>query len=163
MLERASGQPCVALSNATISPCHHGGSLRSGFHSALIATLFASGLWLWLAPQSSLALWLHVLGGIVLSAALAPWLWRHVREGLARSERQAFTLSSWALLAVWIVLLVSGLAMAAPAAWWFAGRVWFPEHEVSDALSLLHFWGAWFAVAGLGQHLLMRHWKAPRS
>lgn len=152
-----------ALLHAASFPHTRGGSLRSAAQSALIAMLFASGLWLWLDPRSSLALWLHVVGGVWLAAALAPWLWRHVIEGLARSERPAFTQSSWALLAVWIVLLASGLAMAAPAVVCFAGRAWFPEREVSDALSLVHFWSSWLAAAGLGLHLAMRHWKNPRS
>ncbi|MDP2732872.1 MAG: hypothetical protein Q8O63_07150 [Hoeflea sp.] len=152
----------LALPNAASFPHARGGSLRSGVHSALIAVLFVSGLWLWLDPQSSLVLWLHVMGGIVLTATLAPWLCRHVLEGLAKSERRVFTQFSWTLLAVWIVLLASGLVMAAPAALWFTGRVWFPESEVSQAMSLVHFWSSWLSAAGLGLHLAMRHWKTPR-
>ncbi|MBC7281615.1 hypothetical protein [Hoeflea sp.] len=155
-------QSRFALASATSFPRKRGGSLRSGVHSAIIAVLFVSGLWLWVDPGSSLVLWLHVMGGIALTATLAPWLWRHVLEGLAKSERHGFTQFSWALLAVWIVLLTSGLAMVVPVAWWLAGRVWFPQSEVSQAMSFVHFWSSWLAAVGLGLHLAMRHWKNPR-
>lgn len=163
MIQQAMRQSRFALAGATSFPRKRGGSLRSGVHSAIIAVLFVSGLWLWLDPRSSIVLWLHVMAGIALTVTLAPWLWRHVLEGLAKSERRGFTQFSWMLLTVWILLLTSGLAMAVPAALWFAGRVWFPENEVSHALSLVHFWSSWLAAAGLGLHLAMRHWKNTRT
>lgn len=136
-----------------------GGTLRSGAQSALVSGLFVSGLWLWAQPQAEAVLWTHVAGGLVLIAALAPWLVGHVRNGLAKSGRRLFTHLSWALLALWVTLLASGLAMAAPALIWFAGRVWFPARAVTEALSLVHYWASWLALGGFILHLGMRHWR----
>lgn len=154
---------------ARAQPHRHGGTLRSGAQSGLIAALFVSGLWLWLAPGSGagsgsgavsgLVLYAHLAGGLVLVAALAPWLAAHVPAALAKSRRRLFSSLSWALLSVWLVLAVTGLAMAVPAAIWLTGRVWFPDRSVTEALSLLHFWASWPAMAGLVLHLGMRHWR----
>jgi hypothetical protein len=160
----AASQPVTAFARARGFPRprgerKHGGSLRSGAQSGLSAALFVSGLWLWLRPGAGAVLWLHLAGGAVLAGALLPWLAVHVPQGLARSERRAFTLASWALLAVWLVLLLSGLAMALPAALWLAGTVWFPPRAVTEALSFAHYWSAWASLAGLVLHLWMRHWR----
>lgn len=157
----AASQPVTAFAPARSFSRPRGGSLRSGAQSGLSAALFVSGLWLWLSPGAGAVLWFHLAGGAVLAAALLPWITAHVRRGLARSERRAFTLVSWALLAAWLVLLVSGLAMALPAALWFAGAVWFPPREVTGVLSFAHYWSAWPALAGLVLHLWMRHWRRP--
>jgi hypothetical protein len=135
-----------------------GGSLRSGAQSAAFAALFVSGLWLWLWPGAALVLWLHLAGGAVFAAALLPWLLRHVPRGLALSQRAVFTQGAWALLAIWLILLASGLVMALPVALWATGLVWFPPREVTEALSFAHFWSAWLAALGLVVHLGMRHW-----
>ena len=140
----------------------HGGSRRSGAHSALVAGLFVSGLWLWMQPQAGIVLWAHLAAGAVLTPLLGSWLVRHVPRGLAASERPSFTRLSWALLGLWAALLVSGLALAVPALLWFSGWIWFPAREASEALSFIHFWASWLAVAGLVLHLSMRHWNRPR-
>ncbi|MEO9299906.1 hypothetical protein [Devosia alba] len=98
-----------------------------------------------------------------MTAALAPWLIRHIRAALAKSQRRLFTQMSWGLLAVWVALIFSGLAMSAPALFWWVGRLWFPAGEISAALSLVHFWTAWIAVAGLILHLGIRHWKTDQK
>lgn len=155
----AASQPATAFARRRGLPRPQGGSLRSGAQSGLSALLFVSGLWLWLSPGAGMVLWLHLAAGAGLAAALLPWLAAHVPQGLARSERRAFTLASWALLAAWLVLLISGLAMALPAALWIAGGVWFPPRAVTEALSFAHYWSAWPAAAGLVLHLWMRHWR----
>ncbi len=132
-----------------------GGTLRSGVQSLAFAALFASGLDLWLAGQQRLVLWAHLLVGLAL---LAPWLARHIPKALRQSRRRAFTNLSWALLAVWVALIGSGLAMAVPALLWLGGLIWFPERPVTELLSLIHFWSSWLAAAGLVMHLAMRHW-----
>lgn len=147
----------AAMAPARARP--QGGSLRSAAQSGLTAALFVTGLWLWLAPGAGMVLYAHLLGGLVLVAALVPWLVLHVPAALAKSRRRLFANLSWVLLAVWLVLMASGLAMAVPAATWLAGRVWFPDRLVTEALSLLHFWASWPAMAGLVLHLGMRHWR----
>ncbi len=134
------------------------GSLRSGAQSAVFAALFVSGLWLWLWPGAVLVLWLHLAGGVAFAAALLPWLLRHLPHGLALSQRTAFTQSAWALLATWLILLVSGIVMALPVVLWAVGLVWFPPREVTEALSFAHYWSAWLAALGFVVHLGMRHW-----
>ena len=160
-MEQAASQPPMPIMS-TGFPRPRGGSRRSAAQSAVIAALFVTGLYLWLRPQDTLVLWLHIVGGVALAAALAPWLACHVPAGLAHSERVAFTLSSWVLLGSWLVLLGSGLAMAAPAALWLAGRVWFPPRAATEAFSFVHFWISWLAMAGLILHLAMRHWVRAR-
>lgn len=158
-MDHAARQPVTAFAGPRSIPRPRGGSLRSGAQSGLSAALFVSGLWLWLSPGAGAVLWFHLAAGAVLAGAILPWLAAHVRKGLARSGRRAFTLVSWALLAAWIVLLLSGLAMALPSALWLAGAVWFPPRAVTEALSLVHYWSAWPALAGLVLHLWMRHWR----
>lgn len=148
----------TARGKAPNRPHGHGGSLRSAAQGAGFAALLVSGLALWLWPGQSLLLWPHVGGGAALLAALAPWVVRHLPAGLAASRRPGFTQTSLALLALWLALFLSGLAMAAPALLWFAGRVWFPAREVTEALALVHFWAAWPAAGGFVLHLGLRHW-----
>ena len=94
----------------------------------------------------------------MLLVLLVPWLVRHLPTGLAHSQRRGFTLLSWALLAAFVLVLATGVAMALPAGAWIAGIVWFGSREVSWTLSLLHLWGSWAAAAGLLLHLGLRHW-----
>ena len=132
--------------------------MRSGAQTLAFAALFVSGLDLWLTGQQRLVLWAHLLTGLGLVVFLAPWLIRHIPAALGHSQRRAFTNLSWALLACWLALLISGLVMAVPALLWGAGVVWFPERPVTEALSLVHFWSSWLAAGGLILHLAMRHW-----
>lgn len=135
-----------------------GGTLRSGLQSAGYAALFASGLYLWLWPDASLILWLHLVLGLGLLALTSVWLVRHVPAGLAHSQRPVFTWLSWGLLAAFVIVMLSGAVMSLPALVWLSGSVWFPAREVTETLSLLHFWGSWIALPGLVLHLAMRHW-----
>lgn len=135
-----------------------GGSLRSGLHSAIIAGLFASGIYLWLAPSSPIVLWTHVGLGLALVATLVPWLLRHVPTGLRMSSRTGFTVLSWALLADMVLVVLTGLTMSLPGLLWLAGKLWLPARELTETLSLLHFWGAWPILPVLILHLAMRHW-----
>lgn len=141
---------------------YSGGSLRTYAHSLLSAGLFVTGLALWLWPSGAasqaMVLWAHLGAGAALIGLLLPWLLRHVTRGLRLSQRRTFTLSSWALLALWIVLVLSGLVATFPAVLWAFGPVWFPAREASGWLSFLHFWSSWLAMAGLGLHLAQRHW-----
>lgn len=158
MTDHAASQavPVFAPLRGLVRP--RGGSLRSGAQSGLSAMLLVTGFWLWLRPGVGPVLWLHLVGGAGLAGSILPWLCHHVPRGLALSRRRSFTLTSWALLAGWLVLILSGLAMALPAALWLAGQVWFPPRAVTEALSFVHFWAAWIALAGLVLHLGMRHW-----
>lgn len=157
------GRPVPCRGTDASLPRPRGGSLRSGGQSALFAALVVTGLWLWRVPRAEVVLWAHLAGGAVLTAGLVPWLAGHVRSGLAKSRRRLFTQLSWALLALWVALIVSGLALALPAALWWAGRVWFPAGAVTGALSALHFWATWPALAVLIAHLGMRHWNGGRT
>lgn len=154
-MEQAINPPALAPRSF---PRIAGGSTRSFAQSLLIAGLFISGLSIWLNPSQAPVLWAHLAAGGALVAMLAPWLWRHVGKGLGQSPRRAFRQSAWALLALWIGLIGSGLAMALPAVLWLGGRVWFPAREVGELLSWLHFWSSWPAMAGLILHLAQRHW-----
>lgn len=135
-----------------------GGTRRSAIQTGLFSGLVVSGLWIWLRPGDGMVVLAHVGGGLVLTAMLAGWLWRHVPDGLARSQRRFFTRASWALLASWLVLIGSGLVMVLPAALWLLGVVWFPQAGVTRALSVVHLWISFAATAGLVAHLGLRHW-----
>jgi len=63
-----------------------------------------------------------------------------------------------ALLAAFVLVLATGVAMALPAGAWIAGIVWFWPREVTQALSFLHLWGSWAAAGGFILHLGLRHW-----
>ena len=136
----------------------HAGSHRSGAQTALFAALVVTGLWIWLRPGDGAVVLAHVAVGVGLTVLLAGWLWRHVPKGLAQSQRRAFTRMSWVLLASWLIVTVSGLALAVPALLWLAGLVWFPGAPVTQALSFVHLWVSFVAVAGLILHLGQRHW-----
>ncbi|MBW7921071.1 MAG: hypothetical protein H3C51_03115 [Rubellimicrobium sp.] len=138
-----------------------GGTLFSGLLTAAFAGLFVSGLFLWLWPGAEPVILAHVIAGLAASVALVPWLWRHVPRAICHAQRPGFAAGSWALLAVWVLLLLSGVAMALPMLVWLAGPVWFPAREVTEALSLVHFWASWVAMAGLLLHLALRHWRIP--
>lgn len=138
-----------------------GGTLWSGLLTAGFAGLFVSGLFLWLWPGSALVTLAHVAAGLAVTVAMVPWLARHVPRAICHAQRPGFTAASWALLAVWVLLLLSGVAMAVPVLVWVAGPVWFPPREVTEALSLVHFWASWVAMAGLLLHLALRHWRLP--
>lgn len=155
---QAASQPAVTRPVIKSPPRLRRGGRRSAAHSLLIAALFTSGLSLWLRPADTPVLWAHLMVGGLLTAALLPWLWHHVPQGLGQSRRRLFTQTSWALLAIWLVLIISGLAMALPAVLWFAGLMWFAPRETGELLSFLHFWSSWAGMAGLGLHLALRHW-----
>ncbi len=162
MTDRAIFQSGAVPAEAGPRPHPRGGSLRSGGQTALIAALFASGVWLWLDPDAGAVLWLHAASGMALAAVLLPWLWGHVGQGLVKSERSLFTSTSCLLLAVWALLLLTGLVMLLPAFVWFVGWIWFPDRAMSGALSMIHLWTSWPAIAGLVLHLSMRHWRLRR-
>ncbi len=138
-----------------------GGTLWSGVLSAGFAGLFVSGLFLWLWPGAQLVIFLHVIAGLVATVALVPWLARHVPRAICHAQRPGFATGSWGLLAIWVVLLGSGLGMAVPMLVWLAGLVWFPAREITEALSLVHFWSSWLGMGGLLLHLAVRHWRLP--
>lgn len=140
-------------------PYAYGGSIRSALLSAAFMALFVSGLFLWLHPGEGAILILHLFGGIAFTATLIPWLFAHVPQGLARSQRHSFTVLAWLLLAAYVLVLGGGLIMAVPAILWLFGPVWFLPRDVSAVLSWLHFWGSWLAVVGLLAHLTLRHWQ----
>lgn len=142
-------------------PRPRGGTTWSGVLSAGFAGLFVSGLFLWLWPEAQAVILVHVVAGLVATVALVPWLLRHVPRAICHAQRPGFTAGSWALLAVWVMLLGSGIGMAVPMLVWLAGRVWFPAREITEALSLVHFWASWLGMAGLLLHLALRHWRLP--
>lgn len=155
-------RPAPAVRTATATRNRpRGGSLRSALLTAGFGGLFVSGVFLWLWPASALVALAHAAGGLVVMALLVPWLLRHVPRMICHAQRPVFTWSSWLLLGLWLVLMLSGLVMALPAGLWLVGLVWFPAREWIEGLSLVHFWSSWAAMAGLGVHLAMRHWQLP--
>lgn len=163
----ASSTPGITIARAAPAPVRtvrhrlRGGSLRSATLTAGFAALFVSGLFLWLLPGSAPVILAHAAGGLVVTAMLVPWLLRHVPRMICHAQRPAFTWTSWVLLGLWVVLMLSGLAMTLPAGLWLVGLVWFPAREWIEGLGLVHFWSSWAAMAGLGLHLAMRHWQLP--
>lgn len=140
-----------------------GGSLRSALQSSAFAGLFVSGLHLWLWPETDPILWLHMAIGLALIPVFSHWMVAHLPKGLRQSQRRGFTFASWALLIAVVTVLLSGAVMAVPGLLWLGGRVWFPPRGITEALSFLHFWGAWIAFSGLILHLAMRHWHRDRT
>lgn len=151
----ATSHPALA---AASFPRPRGGTWRSASQSIACAALFVTGLDLWLSGPQRLVLWAHVLIGLALLVMLTPWLIRHTPSGLGHSQRRSFTNLSWALLACWLALMISGLVMSLPGMLWLTGVVWFPERPVTEALSQVHFWSSWLAMRGLILHLTTRHW-----
>lgn len=137
-----------------------GGGARPALLSLGFAALFASGLFLWLVPDAGLVVIAHLAVGLLFVVALAGWLAGHVRQGRGKSQRRSYSAAAWGLLALYGLVLGSGLAMAAPAALWLAGRVWMLPDQATAILSFAHFWGSWLALSGLLVHLAMRHWRA---
>lgn len=138
-----------------------GGTRWSAALSAGSAGLFVSGLYLWLWPGAGAIVLAHVVGGVAVTLAMVPWLSRHVPRMICHAQRPGFTWASWALLAIWVALVGSGLIMALPAGLWLLGLVWFPGREWVEGLGLVHFWASFAAMAGLILHLAMRHWRLP--
>ena len=136
----------------------HGGSWRSGLQTGLFAALVVTGLWIWLRPGDGAVVLVHLAGGVALTSLLAGWLWRHVPSGRRQSQRRVFSGASWALLASWLILTASGLALALPGLLWLMGLVWFPGAALTSTLSFLHLWASFVAAAGLILHLGQRHW-----
>lgn len=136
-----------------------GGSGRSAALSAAFAALFASGLWLWLRPGEGLVVLAHFGLGLGFLLALLPWAVPHVGRGRGLSRRPGFAALGWGLVAGLVLVLGSGLFLAAPALLWWAGRVWFPPAAVTALASAVHFWATWPAMAVLVLHLGLRHWR----
>jgi hypothetical protein len=140
------------------------GLRRARLLSVLFAVLFATGLHLeFLAARNwnagEMVLWVHIVAGLAFLAVLLSWAGPHVARGLGHSQRPLFVWLSWLLLAVYLVLAVTGLMMVLPMAVFLAGGVWFWRFETTAILTFLHLWGAFLAMAGLVLHLALRHWK----
>lgn len=142
-----------------------GGTRVSGILSSLFAALLASGLVLEWGPvggamaRSALVL-AHVAGAFGFVLLFAPWALRHARRAPAKSQRPLFSLLGWALMAKYVLVLVTGLLMALPPALWLSGQVWFWPLAATRTLAFLHLWPSLAAAAGLALHLTMRHWRS---
>jgi hypothetical protein len=139
-------------------PRPRGGTLVSAGLSIGFTALFATGVFLWAVPGAGPVLIVHLVLGLAFVAGLVPWLVPHIRQGLRKSGRPAFTQASWALLGLYALVLGSGLVQAVPALVWAGGIVWFPPYGLTETLSFAHNWGSWLAAGGLVLHLAMRHW-----
>lgn len=132
--------------------------------SAGFAILFATGLHLelfatynWRAGE--LVLWCHIGLGLVFTAFFANWIGSHVGRNLAVARQSLFFWSSWLLLADYVAVLATGLAIVLPTALYLGGHVWFWRFETTSILTFLHLWGAVAAAPGLLVHLALRHWR----
>jgi hypothetical protein len=74
-------------------------------------------------------------------------------------QRTLFSWSSWLLLADYVVVLATGLAMVLPTALYLGGHVWLWRFETTGILTFLHLWSALAAAPGLLVHLTLRHWR----
>jgi hypothetical protein len=157
-----------ARSMSAPGPALHGagraGRWRAVVLSAGFAVLFGTGLHLELfAPYNwragELVLWCHVGLGILFTCVFAGWIGSHVGRNLAHAQRTLFSWSSWLLLADYVVVLATGLAMVLPTSLYLGGHVWFWRFETTGILTFLHLWSAVAAVPGLLLHLALRHWR----
>lgn len=143
-----------------------GGTRQSGMMTALFAALLVTGLVVEWGPEGGAGaraalVVAHVAGGLGFVALLGPWVLRHARLAPVKSQRRLFSLLGWALLAKYLVVLTTGLAMALPPALWLVGQVWFWPIAVTRVMAFLHLWLSLGAAAGLVLHLTMRHWRQP--
>ncbi len=155
--------PLVESSHRKTMP-HRGGSVYSATLTATFTLLLCSGLYLeffaashWHAGKPILIL--HLLGGVLFTLALTPWLVSHVRSGPVRSQRRRFTLLGWLLLGNYLLVIATGLLMALPAALYLLGHIWFWRFETTHLLTFLHLWLSIAAGMGLAFHLNLRHWQ----
>jgi hypothetical protein len=140
------------------------GRWRTVVLSAAFATLFGTGLHLeffaaynWRAGE--LVLWCHIGLGMLFTGFFANWIGSHVSRNLAHVQRSLFSWSSWLLLADYVVVLVTGLAMVLPTALYLGGHVWYWRFETTGILTFLHLWSAVATAPALLVHLALRHWR----
>lgn len=145
---------------------------RAGWASVLAAgvsayLLFAgvSGLWLWLGPfsvASQLILLAHSVLGLLVLVPVVVYLWRHIRTWY-RQKLTAAMFLGWALLALGVLAMVSGLVVTWQALFGVrVGDLWDWLHMVTGlavlGLVVAHLVAAWlrrrpaavrdFALAG---------------
>lgn len=146
------------------TPVWPGGTATSALLSALFAALLGSGLVLEWGPggqgRAALTL-LHLVAGGAFLGLFAPWALRHVAGTRVKSQRALFTWLGWALLAKFVLVLATGLAMALPPALWLVGQVWFWPIGATRLMAFLHLWLSLASALGLGLHLTLRHWRTP--
>lgn len=141
---------------------------RASLLTLMFAVLLGTGVyieflagWHWNAGEAVLLL--HIVLGLVFVAMFLFWFTTHVRQGLPKSQRPLFTWLSWMLLAGYALVLVTGVIMIIPSAVFLAGWIWFWRFETTHVLTLVHFWSALAAAAGLVAHFYLRHWRKPAS
>ncbi|WP_145926069.1 DUF4405 domain-containing protein [Shinella sp. HZN7] len=131
--------------------------------SLLFVALVCTGLYLeflagrnWNAGEAVLLV--HLALGLIFTALFLSWIGGHVLRGLPRSQRPAFSVLSWLLLAKFVLVVVTGLMMTLPTVVYLAGGLWFWSFEATHVLTFLHLWASLAAAAGFLVHLGMRHW-----
>ncbi|RDL50630.1 hypothetical protein BLJAPNOD_01753 [Ensifer sp. M14] len=139
------------------------GIRRASLLSVVFTVLLGTGLHLELLATNNwnsgeVVLLLHILLGLVLSAALVSWIGGHVRRGMPKSQRRGFSWLSWLLLTTYAIVVLTGLMMVLPSAAYLAGWPWFWRFETTHMLTFLHLWAALAAGGGLVAHLGLRHW-----
>lgn len=139
---------------------------RAALLSVAFAVLLGTGLYLeflaegnWNAGEAVLVA--HVVVGLAFTAVFASWIGGHVMKGLRTGKRRAFQALSWLLLALYILVLATGLLMLLPALIYLGGGLWFWRFETTGLLTFMHLWASLAATAGLFVHLAMRHWRLP--
>lgn len=141
---------------------------RTSLLTILFAVLLGTGIYIeflaarnWNAGEAVLVL--HIVLGLVCVAVFASWIGPHVLHGLPKSQRPLFAWLSWLLLASYLLVLGTGLAMIIPLASFLSGRIWFFQFDTTHELTFLHLGSALLAAAGIFSHLLLRHWRKPAS
>ncbi|WP_374649812.1 hypothetical protein [Dongia sp.] len=137
---------------------------RTFLLSTMFALLLGTGVYLeyfagrnWNSGEAVLLL--HLVLGFGFTAMFLSWVIKHIHQGLARSQRSAFTWLSWLLLAEYAAAMVTGLLMTLPTVIYLGGGIWFWRFETTHLLAFLHLWSGYAATAGLLVHLALRHWR----
>jgi len=141
---------------------------RSSLLSVAFAIVLGTGLYLefladgnWNAGKVVLVG--HIVLGLGFTVVFVSWIGAHVRKGLRNASRRAFRRLSWLLLALYVLLVATGLLMVLPSTLYLGDVLWFWRFETTGLLTFVHLWGALAATAALFAHLAMRHWRHPTA
>lgn len=130
-------------------------SLATGLHLYFFAPFN------WNAGQ--IVLGVHLAAGLLATALFVAWQIEHMTKGLRLARSRAFLVVSWLYFALYVVLLTSGVAIAAPFLLYLAGFVWFYKFETTDLIAKLHLYLAVTTTVCFFAHLLMPHWPKKRN
>lgn len=141
------------------------------------AIALISGLFYYLVPRdwnwnaSQVALWIHLLSGIIGFFYLVPYVLTHYKDKgedalnlifLWRAFRRRNDESDWTYqqrvfghILNWLMALLglSGLLLALPGILWLGGVVWMSGYPAYQIANLTHLGLAHFALAFIGFHI----------